>query len=53
MWRRAVSDPVEARQSALVPYLLAVGAAVVVPPVGAEDLRGMYEILLPLVPGID
>ena len=53
VWRRAVSDPVEARQSALVPYLLAVGAAVVVPPVGAEDLRGMYEILLPLVPGID
>ena len=32
-----VPDPAEARQSALLPYLLAVGAAVVVPPVEVDD----------------
>lgn len=53
VWQRAVSDPVEARRSALLPYLLAVGAAMVVPPIGAEDLRGLYELLLPLVPAAD
>jgi AcrR family transcriptional regulator len=50
VWSRAVPDPGVARLSALLPYLLAVGAAVVVPPVGADDLRRLYELLLPLVP---
>jgi AcrR family transcriptional regulator len=50
VWRRAVTDAGEARLSALLPYLLAVGAALVVPPVGADELRGLYELLLPLVP---
>lgn len=50
VWRRAVPDPGEARRAATLPYLLAVGAAMVVPPVEADELRGLYEILLPLVP---
>ncbi len=50
VWGRAVSDPIEARRAALLPYLLAVGAAVVVPPVEVDDLRRLYELLLPLVP---
>jgi AcrR family transcriptional regulator len=50
VWSRAVPDPGAARLSALLPYLLAVGAAVVVPPVDADDLRRLYELLLPLVP---
>ena len=50
VWGRAVPDAAEARRSALVPYLLAVGAAVVVPPVEVDDLRRLYELLLPLVP---
>ena len=50
VWGRAVPDPAEARRSALLPYLLAVGAAVVVPPVEVDDLRRLYELLLPLVP---
>lgn len=50
VWSRAVPDAAEARRSALLPYLLAVGAAVVVPPVEVEDLRRLYELLLPLVP---
>ena len=50
VWSRAVPDAAEARRSALLPYLLAVGAAVVVPPVEVDDLRRLYELLLPLVP---
>ncbi len=50
VWSRTTSDADEARRSALLPYLLAVGAAVVVPPVEADDLRRLYELLLPLVP---
>ena len=50
VWGLVVHDPAEARQSALLPYLLAVGAAVVVPPVEVDDLRRLYELLLPLVP---
>lgn len=50
VWSRAVPTTDEARLAALLPYLLAVGAAVVVPPVPADDLRRLYEILLPLVP---
>ena len=50
VWARELTDPAEARLSALLPYLLAVGAAVVVPPVGADDLRSLYQMLLPLVP---
>ena len=49
VWSRVVPTD-EARLSALLPYLLAVGAAVVVPPVPADDLRRLYELLLPLVP---
>ncbi len=50
VWSRAAPDAAEARRSALLPYLLAVGAAVVVPPVEVDDLRRLYELLLPLVP---
>ena len=46
----AAARAADARLSALLPYLLAVGAAVVVPPVAAGDLRRLYEMLLPLVP---
>lgn len=50
VWRRARPEADDARLSALLPYLLAVGAAVVVPPVPPDDLRRLYEMLLPLVP---
>jgi AcrR family transcriptional regulator len=51
VWRPAVSSDEEARAAALLPYLLAVGATVVFPPVDADQLRGLYErVLLPLVP---
>ncbi|MFF5114941.1 hypothetical protein [Streptosporangium sp. NPDC000509] len=50
VWRPHVATDAEARRAALLPYLLAVGATVLVPPVGAEELRGVVEMLLPLVP---
>ncbi|MFC5818668.1 TetR/AcrR family transcriptional regulator [Nonomuraea harbinensis] len=50
VWRSAVASDEEARTAALLPYLLAVGASVVYPPVDADRLRELYEILLPLVP---
>jgi AcrR family transcriptional regulator len=53
VWRRAVPEAVEARRAAMLPYLLAVGAAMVVPPVDADELRAVYQMLLPLVPGSD
>jgi AcrR family transcriptional regulator len=50
VWRHARPDADDARLSALLPYLVAVGAAVVVPAVPEDDLRRLYELLLPLVP---
>ncbi|MEU3170069.1 TetR/AcrR family transcriptional regulator [Streptosporangium sp. NPDC006930] len=50
VWRPHVATDAEARRAALLPYLLAVGATVMVPPVGAEELRNVVEMLLPLVP---
>jgi AcrR family transcriptional regulator len=50
VWRPAAKDAEGAHRAALLPYLLAVGATVVVPPVTADELRGLYELLLPLVP---
>ncbi|MGW0069288.1 TetR family transcriptional regulator [Streptosporangium sandarakinum] len=50
VWRPAAAGDEEARTAALLPYLLAVGATVVFPPVGPDRLRDLYELLLPLVP---
>lgn len=50
VWRPHTRDDREARAAALLPYLIAVGATVVVPPVDADELRRVYEMLLPLVP---
>ncbi|MEV6160220.1 TetR/AcrR family transcriptional regulator [Nonomuraea sp. NPDC052129] len=50
VWRSVVASDEEARTAALLPYLLAVGATVVFPPIDADQLRDLYEILLPLVP---
>jgi AcrR family transcriptional regulator len=51
VWRPHVATDDEARRAALLPYLLAVGATAVVPPVDARELRELFvQILLPLVP---
>jgi hypothetical protein len=38
-----------ARVAAVLPYLIAVGAATIVPALAADELQRVYEMLLPLV----
>ena len=51
VWRPLVQTDAEARTAALVPYLLSVGAAVVSPPLLASELKAVFGVILPLVPG--
>ena len=50
VWKQLVEDPAEARTAALLPYLVAIGASLVRPPVEAGQLRRVYELLLRSVP---
>ncbi|KAB8183267.1 TetR family transcriptional regulator [Nonomuraea phyllanthi] len=50
VWRSVVDSDEEARTNALLPYLISIGATVIVPPIDADQLREIYEKLLPLVP---
>ncbi len=50
VWRPLVGTDAEARTAALVPYLLAVGAAVTSPPVSGAQLKAVFDMILPLVP---
>lgn len=50
VWRRASDDEETVRLSALLPYLVVVGATSVVPAVDIDDLRKVFGLLLPLVP---
>lgn len=50
VWRRASDDDETVRISALLPYLILVGATSVVPAVDVDDLRRVFGLLLPLVP---
>ncbi len=52
-WRPAVETDAAARTAALVPYLVSLGAAAMVPPVDPEELRAVYELLLEAVPADD
>ncbi|UPK74164.1 TetR/AcrR family transcriptional regulator [Nocardioidaceae bacterium SCSIO 66511] len=50
VWRSISDDEDEVRISALLPYVIAVGAMVTRPAVEIDDLRRLYERILPLVP---
>lgn len=50
IWRRIATDEEDARIAALLPYVIAVGSSVIIPPVGIDDLRRLFERILPLVP---
>ncbi|MFE6964743.1 TetR/AcrR family transcriptional regulator [Agromyces sp. NPDC057679] len=50
VWRPATSSDAAARTAALVPYLVSVGAAATVPPIGTDELRAVYELLLEIAP---
>lgn len=48
VWRRLEPDPDRARASARLPYLIMVGASMSA--VDPDELRRVYELILPLVP---
>lgn len=50
VWRPAVASDAEAHTAALLPYLVAVGATVVTPPVAPDELRSIFRMLVPLIP---
>ncbi|MGE2718072.1 TetR/AcrR family transcriptional regulator [Mycolicibacterium litorale] len=50
VWRASIDGDDEVRVAALLPYLVAVGASVLVPPVADDELKRVYETLLRLVP---
>lgn len=50
LWRRVSDDEEEVRLGALLPYVLALGATVIMPPLSSHDIRKLYERVLPLVP---
>ncbi|GII81894.1 TetR family transcriptional regulator [Sphaerisporangium rufum] len=50
IWRRVVPAPANLRAHALLPYLIGLGASVLVPAPGPAELRSVYDILLGLVP---
>lgn len=52
-WRPAVETDAAARTAALVPYLVSLGAAAIVPPIEPGELQAVYELLLERVPGDD
>ncbi|HYP46948.1 MAG TPA: hypothetical protein VEQ66_17345 [Propionibacteriaceae bacterium] len=53
VWSQLSSDPDRIQASALLPYLVAVGASMMLPPVPRETLRRVYDLLLVAVPKHD
>lgn len=49
VWRPAVDSDSAARTAALVPYLVSLGAEATVPPIDADQLRAVYDLLLSFV----
>jgi AcrR family transcriptional regulator len=52
VWSKITPDLRRARISALLPYLVAVGASLVVPPIEPGELRRVYELLQELLPPV-
>jgi AcrR family transcriptional regulator len=50
IWSRILDDPAAVHTAALLPYLVGIGASLVQPPTPPDQLRGVYELLLGLVP---
>lgn len=50
VWRQVTDDEEEVRLGALLPYVIAIGASAIMPPLGDDDLHRLYERILTLVP---
>lgn len=51
VWRHVTSDEEEVRLAALLPYVVAIGASAIMPPLADDDLQCLYEMIISLVPG--
>ncbi len=51
IWRQITTDEDTVRTAALLPYVIALGASVAMPPIGVDDLQRLYEWIMPFVPG--
>lgn len=52
IWSRIIDDPVRARAAAMLPHLLAIGAAVALPSTSQEDLESAFGLLAELIPSV-
>lgn len=50
VWRHVTPDEEEVRLAALLPYVVAIGASAIMPPLGDDDLHRLYEMIISLVP---
>ena len=50
LWRQFSATEEEVRLRALLPYVISLGASVIMPPLGLDELRKLYESIQPLVP---
>ena len=50
IWRQVTTDEEEVRLAALLPYVIAIGASAIMPPLSNDDLHRLYERILTLVP---
>ncbi len=50
IWSRILDNPASVQATALLPYLVGIGASLIQPPTPADDLKRVYELLLGLVP---
>jgi AcrR family transcriptional regulator len=50
VWRHVTHDEEEVRLAALLPYVVAIGASAIMPPLSDDDLHRLYERIITLVP---
>ncbi|HEU5128151.1 MAG TPA: TetR/AcrR family transcriptional regulator [Glycomyces sp.] len=53
LWRRISDDEAVVRAAALLPYVIALGASVLMPPLDTEDLQRLYALIPPPPGGAD
>lgn len=53
VWRQVAQDEEEVRLAALLPYVIAIGASAIMPPLSDDDLRRLFEMVTSLLPAAD
>ncbi|WP_051215575.1 TetR/AcrR family transcriptional regulator [Granulicoccus phenolivorans] len=50
VWRQVTTDEEEVRLGALLPYVIAIGASAIMPPLSDDDLDRLYQRIISLTP---